>query len=165
MIEIKFGTLRDVPEITDLFNYYILNTNARFEEQVFSYENRTQWFAQFCRSSKYQLYVAVEHEKLLGFACSQQYRSSCAFNDTVEVTIYLSKAVKGKGIGSLLYGHLLSELKKQAVHRALSGIALPNDASLALHRKFGFKQVGIFDQYAKKHGSYISSVWLEKQFS
>ncbi|EEX92101.1 phosphinothricin N-acetyltransferase [Vibrio orientalis CIP 102891 = ATCC 33934] len=44
----------------------------------------------------------------------------------------------------------------------LSGIALPNDASVALHKRFGFREIGVFNEYAKKNGQYISSVWLEK---
>jgi phosphinothricin acetyltransferase len=45
---------------------------------------------------------------------------------------------------------------------ALAGIALPNDASVALHRKFGFTDVGVFREYAVKHGQYLSSLWLQR---
>ncbi|MEL6117978.1 GNAT family N-acetyltransferase, partial [Photobacterium sp. SP02] len=43
-------------------------------------------------------------------------------------------------------------------------IALPNDASVALHQKFGFREVGVFHDYARKQGEYISSLWMEKRF-
>ena len=81
----------------------------------------------------------------------------------MEVTVYLDEHAKGKGVGSSLYNRLFTALKIQNVHRALSGIALPNDASIALHKRFGFREVGIFNEYAKKDGHYISSVWLEIQ--
>jgi phosphinothricin acetyltransferase len=48
---------------------------------------------------------------------------------------------------------------------ALAGIALPNDASVALHRKFGFTEVGVFEEYAIKNGTYVSSVWMQLQLS
>lgn len=73
----------------------------------------------------------------------------------MEVTVYLDEHAKGKGVGSSLYNRLFTALKIQNVHRALSGIAL--------HKRFGFREVGIFNEYAKKDGHYISSVWLEKQ--
>ncbi len=164
-MEIRTGKLEDVAGITDIFNFYIEHTNARFEEVPFTLENRQKWFSQFSSTTKYQLYVATENGVLLGFACSQQYRAISAFDDTVEVTVYLAQEAKGKGLGSKLYTQLFSSIRAYGVHRVLSGVALPNDASVALHKRFGFREVGVFNEYAKKHGQYISSVWLEKAFN
>ena len=164
-MEIRVGKFADVAAITDIFNFYIEYTNARFEESTFTLENRQNWFSQFDNHSKYQLYVASENGELQGFACSQQYRNISAFEDTVEVTVYLNPNVKGKGIGSKLYNKLFSSISDYGVHRVLSGVALPNEASIALHKRFGFREIGVFDQYAKKKGQYISSVWLEKQLN
>ncbi|EKF9373228.1 N-acetyltransferase [Vibrio cholerae] len=161
-MEIRTGEFEDVAGITDIFNFYIEHTNARFEEFPFTLENREEWFSQFSRTTKYQIYVAVENGVLQGFACSQKYRAIPAFDDTVEVSVYLAQEVKGKGLGSKLYTQLFSSIRAYGVHRILSGVALPNDASVALHKRFGFREVGIFNEYAKKHGQYISSVWLEK---
>lgn len=161
-MEIRTGKLTDVAGITDIFNFYIEHTNARFEELPFTVENRQEWYSQFSNDPKHRLYVATENEVLLGFACSQHYRAISAFDDTVEVTVYLAQEAKGKGIGSKLYAQLFSSISTYGVHRVLSGVALPNDASVALHKRFGFKEIGVFNEYAKKHGQYISSLWLEK---
>ena len=154
----------DIETITEIFNFYIANTNARFEESPLTIENRLEWFNGFETNPKYAIFAAELEESLVGFACSQQYRPLSAFDDTVEVTIYMSPNAKGHGVGSALYRELLSELSRNGVHRALSGIALPNDASIALHKKFGFEKIGIFNEYARKHGDYISSIWMEKRF-
>lgn len=119
---------------------------------------------QFQAHSAHQLFVAVEGDNVLGFACSQPYRLTDALQGTVEVTIYLSPNYIGKGVGNSLYQHLFRELYSYNVHRALSDVALPNEASVALHKKFGFKEVSVFNEYAMKNGQYISSVWLEKRF-
>jgi len=161
-MEIRIGKLSDVAGITDIFNFYIEHTHARFEEAPFTLENRQKWFTQFSSDSKYQLYVATENGELLGFACSQQYRAMSAFDDTVEVSVYLAPDAKGKGVGSKLYAQLFASISAFGVHRVLSGIALPNDASVALHKRFGFREVGVFNEYAQKNGHYISSMWLEK---
>ena len=163
-MKIRTAFQRDVQAVTDIFNYYVAHTNARFEETPFTLENRLNWFEQFSPITKHRLLVAEHQGNIVGFACSQPYRLSEAFADTVEVTIYLLPDAKGQGTGSALYHALMEALKLQGVHRALSGIALPNEASIALHKKFGFREVGVFDSYAKKNGSYISSVWLEKLF-
>ncbi|ELB2909262.1 N-acetyltransferase [Vibrio alginolyticus] len=161
-MEIRAGKLADVVAITNIFNFYIEHTNARFEESAFTLENRQNWFSQFSSNSKHQLYVAIENGELLGFACSQPYRDIAAFEDTVEVTVYLASYAQGKGLGSKLYSQLFSSIVGHGVHRVLSGVALPNEASIALHKRFGFREVGVFNEYAKKNGQYISSVWLEK---
>ncbi|MDC5850381.1 GNAT family N-acetyltransferase [Vibrio europaeus] len=161
-MEIRVGKLSDIAAITDIFNYYIEHTNARFEELAFTLEDRQNWFSQFSCSGKYQLLVATQNGELLGFACSQPYRDISAFEDTAEVTVYLTSTTKGKGVGSKLYSKLLSSISDFGVHRVLSGIALPNEASIDLHKRFGFREVGVFNEYAKKNGEYISSVWLEK---
>ncbi len=60
-MEIRTGEFEDVAGITDIFNLYIEHTNARFEEFPFTLENREEWFSQFSRTTKYQIYVAVEN--------------------------------------------------------------------------------------------------------
>ena len=93
-MEIRTGKIKDVAGITDIFNFYIEHTNSRFEEVPFTLENRQKWCSQFSSTTKYQLYVATENGVLLGFACSQQYRAISAFDDTVEVTVYLAQEAK-----------------------------------------------------------------------
>jgi len=161
-MEIRFGRKEDAQKVTEIFNYYILNTNSRFETEVFSVENRMEWMKQFDESTCHKLFVAIEDERVIGFACSQPYRDSDSFSETVEVTIYLKPDIRTKGIGSLLYSTLFDSLSDCGLHRALSGIALPHEASIALHKKFGFTEIGVFNEYAKKNGKYISSIWLEK---
>ncbi|MBU2705297.1 N-acetyltransferase [Zooshikella marina] len=163
-MEILVGKRSHVEAITEIFNHYILTSNARFEEEIFTYKNRLEWFLQFNHDTRHQIYVAQTHNEVLGFACSQPYRPSMAFSETVEVTIYLRENAKGAGIGTALYTRLFSALSTQRVHRALCGIASPNDASVNFHRRFGFSEVGVFNEYAKKRGEYISAIWLEKMF-
>lgn len=163
-MEIRTGKLADVSSITDIFNYYIEHSNARFEESPLSLDNRLKWFSQFKPDSRHQIHVASDNGKLIGFACSQPYRAMAAFDETVEVTVYLAPFIQGKGVGSKLYEKLFSAIQAHGVHRVLSGVALPNEASIALHKRFGFREVGVFNEYAKKNGEYISSMWLEKIF-
>ncbi|EOW9207005.1 TPA: N-acetyltransferase [Vibrio cholerae] len=114
-MEIRTGEFEDVAGITDIFNFYIEHTNARFEEFPFTLENREEWFSQFSRTTKYQIYVAVENGVLQGFACSQKYRAIPAFDDTVEVSVYLAQEAKGKGLGSKLYTQLFSSMYRTKI--------------------------------------------------
>ena len=53
-------------------------------------------------------------------------------------------------------------LEDEDVHRAVAGIALPNEASVRLHRRMGFNEVGVFDEYAIKGDRYLSSLWMQR---
>ena len=76
--------------------------------------------------------------------------------------VALDAGCRGQGVGSALYRMLFDDLATEPVHVALAGIALPNDASVALHRKFGFTEVGVFREYAVKNGRYLSSLWMQR---
>lgn len=91
------------------------------------------------------------------------YRDHPAFIETIETSIYLSPVATGKGLGTLLYEQLFTILKNEKVHLAVVGIALPNEASIRLHRKVGFEEVGVFREYAKVNGKYFSSIWMQKR--
>lgn len=81
----------------------------------------------------------------------------------MEFGIYLTGKARGKGVGKKLYAALFEALKGEKVHLVVAGVALPNPASVALHKSMGFSEVGVFDEYAQKNGKYISSMWFQKR--
>jgi phosphinothricin acetyltransferase len=70
-----------------------------------------------------------------------------------------------RGTSSALYTALFERLRTQPIHVAVAAVALPNEASLALHRTMGFWEVGTFEEYARKHDTWISSTWLQRRLS
>ncbi|WP_409522932.1 GNAT family N-acetyltransferase [Nitrincola sp. MINF-07-Sa-05] len=164
MINVRHIIENDFNEITKILNYYILNSDARyFESEPVSLINRSTWLHTFSQETPYQMLVAINNNEISGFCCSQRYRPEAAYNKTVEVSVYTSPKSTSAGIGTALYHELFASLEPFSLHRAIAGIALPNNASIALHRKFNFKEVGIFDEYGMKNGKYISAIWLQKQ--
>jgi phosphinothricin acetyltransferase len=164
-VEITGVTEDDLPAIVGILNYTAANSIASFETRAVSVAERRDWFGQFSVTVPYRLLVARAGDQVRGYACSQRYRDLEAFRETVEFSIALDASSRGQGVGSALYGALFDSLAlERSVHVALAGIALPNDASVALHRKFGFTEVGTFREYAIKNGQYISSVWMQRVF-
>ena len=160
--EIRPGTEDDLLQIVEILNYTAANSIANFDTRPISAGERRDWFGQFAHAGPYQLLVAQRGNRVLGYACSARYRDHEAFRETVEVSIALDASSRGQGIGTLLYRELFGRLAHEPVHVALAGIALPNDASVALHEKFGFAEVGIFREYAVKNGQYVSSIWMQR---
>ncbi len=145
-----------------ILNYTIANSDASFASEPTTVAERRVWFERFSPTGQYRLPVARRGNQVLGYAASQPYRENQAFRETVEVSIALDVSSRGQGIGAALYRTLFECLASEPVHVALAGIVLPNDASVALHRKAGFTEVGTFHQYRIKNGRYLSSLWMER---
>lgn len=147
--------------IVDIYAHHVEHGFATFDEQPPTLEERRPWFDQFAPSGLHQLLVAVEDERVLGYASSSAYRAHPSFAATVEFSIYLAPASAGRGVGTSLYRELIERVRAAGAATVVAGVALPNPASVALHRRLGFREVGVFEEYAEKHGRRISSAWFQ----
>ena len=159
-METRVATVDDLSAIVDIYNHHIVSSVATFDVEPQPVDARRGWFDQFSPTGPYRIVVA-DDGTICGYACSIPYRTHPAFAATVEFSIYVAPGQGGRGIGTALYGRLLGELEGERIHRILAGIALPNDISVALHRHYGFEEIGTFDEYAEKWGMPISSVWMQ----
>jgi phosphinothricin acetyltransferase len=155
----------DLARITEIFNFYVLNTPVTFDVEAHTVERREPWFAQFGATGRYRLLVAEVDGIVLGYAGTTRFRPKAAYETTVETTIYCAQDAVGKGIGKRLYVELFEVLKGQDIHRFVAGYALPNAATEALHRRFGFKVVGVFSENGRKFGKYWDVCWVERAAS
>lgn len=153
----------DMPILTDIFNYHIENGYSTFKENLVTVEEMLGQFKNYDLIGPYRMLVAELNGEIVGRAGSFRYRQPQVFNQTVETGIYLAPEAIGKGVGSRLYQSLFDILSDEDLHLAVVGIALPNDGSVALHKKFGFKDVGVFDEYAQVNGRFHSSMWMQKR--
>jgi phosphinothricin acetyltransferase len=166
-MEVRVATLDDLPGIVELYNHHVLHGVATFDETPITVGERLGWFEGYAATGPHRLLVAdagTHAPAVAGCAYSSPYREHRAFGETVEVSIYLAPDRLGQGFGTQLYARLIDELASEPVHRALAAIALPNEASVRLHRRFGFEDVGIFDEYATKWDRRISSLWMQRRF-
>ena len=152
----------DLARITEIYNHYVVNTPITFDIEPFTVEQRVSWFEEHAESGRYRLLVAERSGMLLGYAGTGQFRDKAAYDPSVEMTIYCGPEAVGRAIGTRLYAALFDQLKGEDIHRALAAITLPNDASIALHRKFGFKEVAHFTENGRKLGRYWDVLWMEK---
>jgi phosphinothricin acetyltransferase len=80
----------------------------------------------------------------------------------VESSVYCRPDVVGRGIGTALYSALFESIAGEDIHRIVAGISQPNPASVALHRRLGFREVGVFSNVGRKLGRYWDVVWFER---
>jgi len=106
------------------------------------------------------LLVATSEAGVLGYASSSTYRPRPAYDRTREVSVHLSAEARGRGVGRLLYDELLARLRADGAHQVLAVIALPNDASEALHRSCGFDRLGVLPEVGWKFDRWIdTAIW------
>jgi len=161
-IRIRAATRNDVPRLTEIYNYYVLNTPVTFDVEPYSVERREQWFEQFGRTGRYRLLVAEESGTVVGYTGTTRFRPKAAYDTTVETTVYCAPQTTGQGIGGKLYAALFEAIADEDIHRIVAGYALPNPASAALHERFGFKLVGVFSGNGRKFGKYWDVAWTER---
>jgi len=164
--EIRFAESADLNRLVEIYNHYVVDTHITFDTDPFAVTERIRWFNQFAETGAHRLLVAETGGGIAGYASSTALKRRAAYNTSVETTIYLDPEQFGCGIGTRLYGELLDQLiAEDSAHRAYGGIALPNDASVALHRKLGFEHVGSYHEVGFKFDKYWDVDWFEKDVS
>jgi phosphinothricin acetyltransferase len=161
-LSVRPATLGDLERLTAIYNHYVGEGAITFDIDPFTPEERRSWYAAHTTGAGHRLLVAEDGGGLLGYAGTGPFRAKRAYDTTVETTIYIVPDACGRGVGHALYAALFAALEGEDVHRAVAGVTLPNPASIALHRRFGFREVGVFRENGRKHGRYWDVMWLEK---
>jgi phosphinothricin acetyltransferase len=162
---VRPATLNDLPALVEIHNYYVANTHVTFDLEPVTVEARRSWFDDHNDGKRYQIVVAEADGVVLGSASSGRFRAKSAYDTAVEVSIACRPEVVGQGLGTRLYQALFSRLAGQDVHRLLAGVAQPNDASNALHRKLGFQPLGTFSEVGRKFDKYWDVLWFERELA
>lgn len=161
-VQIRHAERRDLARLTEIYNYYVVNTPVTFDVDRYTVERREAWFGQFAATGRHRLLVAESDGVVVGYAGTTRFRPKPAYETTVETTIYCAPDAVGKGIGKRLYAALFETLRGEDIHRFVAGYALPNAATAAIHERFGFKVVGVFTENGRKFGKYWDVCWVQR---
>jgi L-amino acid N-acyltransferase YncA len=153
-VVIRAAAAEDAQAIAAIYNHYVLETIVTFEEMPVTAADMARRIAEVEVAALPWL-VADLDGRVVGYAYATPWRSRVGYRFSVEVTVYTAPGQKGRGIGSRLYGELLPLLEAKGLHAAMGGLALPNDASIALHEKFGFRKVAHFREAGIKFGHWV----------
>src|SRR5215470_3613583 len=164
-VNIRPAARADLARLTEIYNYYVVNTPVTFDIEPYTVERRAVWFEQFAETGRYRLLVAESGQGIVGYAGTMRWRPKAAYDTTVELTIYCAHDAVGKGIGSRLYQALFDALREEDIHRFVAGYTMPNSATAALHARFGFKVVGVFSEVGRKFGKYWDVCWTERDLT
>lgn len=157
---IRFAELEDAQAILSIYEPYILNTAITFETEIIplpAFKERMKRI-----QSQFPWLVYESDGRILGYAYASPYRERAAFAWDCECSVYVAEEAHRKGIATKLYNELFRLLKLQGYYNIYAFITYPHHSSVELHKKFGFREVGIFYKTGYKQGNWWDLIVMEK---
>jgi phosphinothricin acetyltransferase len=150
-VRIRAATPGDAAALAAIYAPYVTGSHISFETEA---PDAAEMGARIeSAGGLHPWLMAVDGDgEALGYAYSAPFRTRAAYRFAVETTVYLRRDAHGRGLGRLLYEPLLATLEAQGFTQAIAAIALPNEASVALHERLGFSHAGTYRQVGFKLG-------------
>jgi L-amino acid N-acyltransferase YncA len=162
VITLRPASSGDLPALREIYAGHVLNGAASFEEvppDLAEFENRWRHITEL----GLPYLAACEGERLLGYAYAGPYRPRSAYRFSVEDSVYLDPAVTGRGIGRLLLSAIIDGATAAGKRQMLAVIGdSANRASIALHLRLGFTEVGTFRAVGFKFGRWVDTVLMQR---
>ncbi len=161
--EIRPATPKDLPDVREIYNYYVTNSMVTFDEDTMTLREWRSKYAYLTRLKLPFLVAVSPGGQVLGYALCSPWKQKRAYRYTVESSIYLRPAATGKGLGRGLLAALLEASKEAGLKQVLAIIADKGaEGSLHLHESFGFKEIGRMGKVGFKFDRWIGTVLLQK---
>jgi L-amino acid N-acyltransferase YncA len=159
---IRVATPSDAEAITSIYAPIVANTSISFELTPPSVEEMRGRIVKALADLPWLVSVDAQHS-VNGYVYASKHRERPAYQWSVDVTAYVREDARGLGVGKRLYPALLAELVTLRYFQAFAGIALPNDASVALHESVGFEPIGVYRKVGFKLGAWHDVGWWQKE--
>ena len=160
---IRDAGLPDLPAVREIYNYYVANSMVTFDEDAMTLR---EWKSKFAYLQKLGMPFLVAESpsgQILGYALVAPWKQKRAYRYTVENSIYLGPAAAGKGLGRALMAELIARSKAAGLKEMIAVIADQGaEASIALHEKFGFVEIGRMGRVGYKFDRWLGTVLLQK---
>lgn len=156
---VRPATEEDLPAVAAVYDHEALTGISTFDTEP---RPLWQWRTRLAEAGPGDhLLVAEVDGVVCGYAASGPYRPRPGYRHTRETSVYTSPDVRGRGVGRRLYDELLRLLRADGVHLVVAVVALPNPASVALHRGCGFASVGVLHDVGHKLERWIDTELFE----
>ncbi|MDR2758260.1 MAG: GNAT family N-acetyltransferase [Spirochaetaceae bacterium] len=149
----------DAAAVCDIYNYYVENTAITFDETPAMAEAMEDHIREI--TAHFPWFVWEEGGEILGYASIHPWKERTAYRFSTEDSIYIKQGFQGRGMGKQLLTRLLEEIKKTDIHTVVAGITIPNEKSIGLHEKFGFKKIAQFPEIGYKLGKWLDVGYWE----
>jgi phosphinothricin acetyltransferase len=137
----------------------VLHSTCTYQEEQEPLEGRRQWFSH--HGERHPVIVAEEEGRTVGWGSLSAYHARSAYRHTVENSVYVHHERQRQGIGSLLLDELILRARKLEHRAIIAAIDGEQEASVALHAKFGFEKVGRLNEIGFKFGRWLDVIYMQ----
>ena len=162
-INVRTASLDDAAAIAEIYNQGIEDRVATYETNRRSAEDQQAWLDTI--AGRYPAVVAQIGGEIIGWAGAGPYRERECYRGIGEFSMYVRRDWRGRGVGDLLVAALISEAERLGLWKLLSRIFTFNEASRALCRKHGFREVGVYEKHARLDRRWLDVVIVERLIS
>ena len=160
---IRPAVFEDIPDIREIYNHYVMNSTVTFDEKASTLSELRRKFAHVTKLGMPFLVAENPRGQILGYAYVYPWKEKAAYRYTVENSIYLGPASTGKGLGKALLARLIDDSKAAGIKEIIAVIADKGaDASIQMHKNFGFKQIGHMGKVGFKFDRWLGTVLMQK---
>jgi L-amino acid N-acyltransferase len=158
-VDIRLVRTGDAEAIREIYNLEVLESTVTFDLVPRTLSDQLAWID--AHSGGHPAIVATDSSELVGFASVSPYRSRPAYATTVEDSVYVRRDRQGEGIGQALLAALVERTREYGFHSIIGRVVGGHAASIALHRRCGFEQVGVEQQVGRKFGQWLDVVLMQ----
>jgi L-amino acid N-acyltransferase len=158
---VRMATEKDVPAITEIYNYEVLHGTATFDIAPKTLEDRFLWYRE-TQQSPHCVIVADDRGTVVGWGCLHPFHTRAAYRFTTEDSVYIHQDRRGDGIGKLLLAQLIELAILGGFHSIMAGMSEANEASVRLHERFGFEHIGVEREVGYKFERWIDVIKMQK---
>lgn len=157
---IRLATVDDAEAIRRIYNHEVEHTTHTFDLVPRSLEEQQAWLRE--REGALGVVVAEVGGSVVGFASLSPYRPRAAYRTSVESSVYVQEAVRGRGVGGRLMAELVELATARGFHTMVARIAGGHEASIRLHESVGFTVVGVEREVGRKFGAWLDVVVMQR---
>lgn len=154
---IRMAKKEDTTQQLDIYAPFILDSAVSFELEVPDPEDYWRRIQGIQAAAPWM--VCDIEDRISGFAYAGPHRNRAAYQWSRELSVYVHPEFRRKGVAQALYYTIVRILKLQGYRNVFAGIVVPNPASIAFHRQFGFKPIGVYEGVGYKMGKWQNVSW------
>jgi len=159
-MNIRPAIAADIQAILEIVNHEILNSTVLYEYEPRTFEQQAEWF-NHKQEANWPVIIAKNNGLVVGFGTYGLFRARAAYSKSIEHSVYVHHAHRGKSIGNSLMVELIRSAKQEGFHTMIAGIDSSNQGSVEFHRKFGFEEVGTFSEVGFKFDKWLDVVFMQ----
>ena len=159
-LRLRPATAADAAAICEIYNQGIVDRIATLETELRTPEERRQWMA--VRAARHPVVVAATGGEVVGWGSLNSFNARPAYDHVVDLSVYVERAWRGRGVGRALLTHLLPLARRLGYHKMVLATFPYNEAGVALYRKMGFSPVGVYHEQGRLDGRWVDVLIMER---